>query len=405
MMKVMYYTIEGFDTPNGNNHLAQTMLETFLKNGIEVYLLQSDRNGADPKAPESLTAFDTFSFDCVKRKPAPKNNFIARYFEGIKYAFSSRKIWKKNALDVDVILVQSTYLSWLSLKLLKSLHKPIIFSIFDLFPNVVFDVGASSNKLIYKMLLTLQDIAYKCSDIIVVITDDVKEKLLAHGVRENKLVKIVNWFDEDKISEIPVSENRFIKSYGLDNDKFYVQYAGNFGFTFNYKFVLQVAEKLKKHSQIVLQMIGSGTFEEEFKHKATEMGLTNIEFYPWQPLDIISDVYSACSVGFIPLSTGVIGNSYPSKLSLIMACKRTFVTCADMNTHYAKDIQNHEIGICVSDDSPEKAAKAILELYENEDLRIRYAQNAQKYTYEQYGSKNNAIKFVDIIEELVNHGK
>ena len=405
MMKVMYYTIEGFDTPNANNHLAQTMLETFLKNGVEVYLLQSDRNGPDAKVPDSLAAFDTFSYDCVKRKPAPKNNFIARYFEGIKYAFDSRKIWKKKAIEADVILVQSTYLSWLSLNLLKRLHKPIVFSIFDLFPNVVFDVGASSNKFIYKMLLKLQRIAYNCSDKIVVITDDVKAKLLAHGVEENKLVKIVNWFDEDKIREVAASDNRLIKNYQLDNDKFYVQYAGNFGFTFNYKFVLQVAEQLKKYPQIVLQMIGSGTFEEEFKRKAQEKELTNIQFYPWQPLDIISDVYSACSIGFIPLSKGVIGNSYPSKLSLIMACNRTFVTCADPNTHYYRDIKENEIGICVPDDSPEEAAKAIVELYKNEELKYRYAQNAKKYAYEQYGSKNNAIKFVDLIQEIMNRGK
>ena len=405
MMKVMYYTIEGFDTPNANNHLALTMLETFLKSGIEVYLLQSDRSGPDPKIPESLAKYDIFSCDYVKRKPAPKNNFIARYFEGIKYALDSRKIWKQKARDVDVILVQSTYLSWLSLRLLKSLHKPIVFSIFDLFPNVVFDVGASSNKLIYNALLKLQNIAYNCSDRIVVITDDVKQKLLARGIDEKKLVKIVNWFDEDKISEIPALDNQFIQRYDLNKDKFYVQYAGNFGFTFNYKYVLQVAEKLKNHPKIILQMIGSGTFESEFKQEATEKGLTNIEFYPWQSLDIISDVYSACSIGFIPLSTGVIGNSYPSKLSLIMACGRTFVTCADMNTHYAKDIKKHEIGICVSDNAPEEAAKAILELYENKNLRNRYADNAKKYTYEQYGSKNNAIKFVDVIEEMANYGK
>ena len=401
----MYYTIEGFDTPNANNHLAQTMLETFLKNGVKVYLLQSDRNGPDAKVPDSLASFESFSYDCIKRKPAPKNNFIARYFEGIRYALNSRKIWKKKARDVDVIIVQSTYLSWLSLKLLKRLHKPIVFSIFDLFPNVVFDVGASSNKMIYKALLKLQSIAYNCSDKIVVITDDVKEKLLAHGVKENKLVKIVNWFDEDKISEISASDNFFIKNYRLDSNKFYVQYAGNFGFTFNYKFVLQVAKKLKDYPQIVFQMIGSGTFEEEFKRKAAEMELTNIEFYPWQSLDIISDVYSACSIGFIPLSKGVIGNSYPSKLSLIMACRRTFVTCADINTHYYRDIKENEIGICVSDDSPEEAAEAIVELYKNEELRTRYAQNAKKYTYEQYGSKNNAIKFLDVIEEITNHEK
>lgn len=399
-MKVMYYTIEGFDTPNANNHLAQTMLETFLKNGIEVYLLQSDRNGPQPSVPESFEAFEGFTYDNVNRKPAKKNNFIARYFEGIKYAVDSRKVWKKRAKDVDVILVQSTYLSWFSLLMLKSLKKPIIFSIFDLFPDVVFDVGATNSRFIYKCLGILQKIAYKCSDRIVVITEDVKEKLIKQGIAKEKLVNIVNWFDEEKISEVAPTENRFVRNNNIDQTKFYVQYAGNFGFTFNYKYVIEVAEKLKDYNDIVFQMIGAGTFEQEFKRTAEEKKLHNIQFLPWQSLDIISDVYSACSIGFIPLSKGVIGNSYPSKLSLIMACRRSFVTCADTGTHYCKDITDNEIGICVSDNKPEEAVNAILKLYNDTELRDRYASNAYRYSFAQYGSKNNAVKFVELVKEF-----
>lgn len=402
-MKIMYFTIEGFDTPNANNHLAETMLETFLKNGIDVYLLQSDRNGPQPKAPDSLQRFDGFSYDCIPRKPVEKSRFVARYFEGIRYALDARRVWRQKARNVDAILVQSTYLSWLSLALLKTLKKPLIFSIFDLFPDVVFDVGASGSRLIHRCLHALQRIAYRCADAIVVITDDVREKLIRQGVPEHKLKKIVNWFDEDKIREIAAKDNRFIQQNNLDTNRFYVQYAGNFGYTFHYRFVLDVAEHLKGHDEIVLQMIGAGTFEEDFKREAQERGLTNVAFLPWQPLDIISDVYSACSIGFIPLSRGVIGNSYPSKLSLIMACNRTFVTCADEDTHYCRDIRDNEIGLCVSDRDPRAAAQAILTLYNDHALRERYARNATRYTYEHYGSKNNAIKFVELVKEMIRH--
>ena len=50
---------------------------------------------------------------------------------------------------------------------------------------------------------------------------------------------------------------------------------------------------------IVFQMVGTGAFEKDFKREV-EAGLQELVFYPWQPLDMISDVYSACSVQFIP---------------------------------------------------------------------------------------------------------
>lgn len=399
-MRVMYFTIEGFDVPNANNHLAQTMIETFLENGIDVYLLQSYSGGPEPIIPDSIKQNPRFSYDIVLRKRAKKSNFLARYFEGIKYAFASKKKWKHKIASIDAIIVQSTYLSWLSIKLLSKYKKDIIFSIFDLFPDVVFDVGASNNKLLFNALDNFQMICYKKSKRIVVITDDVKDKLIRKGIPENKLVKIVNWFNERNIIEVDHGNNAFLKKYNISKEKFYIQYAGNFGYTFNYKYVIEVAKLLSNYDDIEFHMIGAGTFEKVFKEESLK--LNNIKFFPWQPLDIISDVYSACSIGFIPLSKGVIGNSFPSKMPLIMACNRTFVTCANMDSYFAREVNENEIGICVSDASPDDCAQAILDIYHNEGLRKRYEDNALAYTYKEYGSRTNAKKFVKLLEGIQN---
>ena len=400
IMKVMYFTIEGFDVPNANNHLAQTMIETFLENGIEVYLLQSFSNGPEPIVPDSIKDNPNFSYDIVSRKRAKKNNFLGRYFEGIQYAFNAKKKWKHHISTIDAVIVQSTYLSWLSIKMLKKCNRNIIFSIFDLFPDVVFDVGASRSKLIFKVLDRLQSICYKQSKKVIVITDDVKEKLVKKGVPNSKLGKIVNWFNEKQVAEVQRDNNAFIRKYSISEKKFYVQYAGNFGYTFNYRFVIEVAKLLSSFDDIEFHMIGSGTFEKEFKEEAA--CCNNIKFFPWQPLNIISDVYSSCSIGFIPLSKGVIGNSFPSKMPLIMACHRTFVVCANMESCFAKEVNDNAIGICVSDSSPSDCAQAILKLYKDNEMKKVYEDNALKYAHEEYGSKNNVDKFVKLLEGIRN---
>ena len=120
-------------------------------------------------------------------------------------------------------------------------------------------------------------------------------------VKEEKIHSIVNWFDDRSVHEVSWSENRFVNKYGLCKDKFYVQYAGTMGYVFDYKMVLNVAEKLKGYNDIEFHMIGEGSQKESFIKEAKERELSNIVFFPLEPQHMVSDVYSACSICLIPL--------------------------------------------------------------------------------------------------------
>lgn len=76
-----------------------------------------------------------------------------------------------------------------------------------------------------KVFLYYSKIAYKKSDIIVAISDDMKDKLIEQDVPSEKVVVIVNWFDDRTVSEVPWDKNRFVPIANMDRDHFYVQYA------------------------------------------------------------------------------------------------------------------------------------------------------------------------------------
>lgn len=401
-MKVMYFIFEGFDTTNGTNHLALTTMQTFLDNGIEVYLVTSHSKGIFPDIPDQIKNKYGFSYSIVQRSKVEKKQFIQRYKDGMEYAYHASKEWRKHMDEIDAVILQSTPTVFFSAFLLhKYLKKPIIFNSFDVFPDGPYLFGAIRSKAVYMILSLMQNYVYKKSDKVVIISDDMKQTFLKKHLDISKLVTIPNWYDSSMIHEVKGEENQFIKKFHIDRSKFIVQYAGNFGYTFNYKAVIEVASILKDKTDIEFHMIGNGGFEGEFKNEAKN--LPNIKFFPWQDSDIIKDVYSACHIEFIPLSKGVIWTSFPSKCTLLMACGRTFLCMCEKSSQFYKFVNENKVGFCTARTDYERTAQIIRRLANDRRRLKQYENNAKKCGEKYYSSEINANKYVDIFRKVVKN--
>lgn len=403
-MRVLYFLFDGFDTANGTNHLALTTMQTFLDNGIDVYLVTSHSKGIYPDIPDSLANRKGFTYSIIQRSNVEKRNFIKRYFDGMKYAFNARKEWKNHVKEIDAVILQSTHTSFFSASLLhRKMKKPIIYNNFDMFPDGPYLFGAISNKLIYRALSYLQKRVYKYSSKIVVISEDMKNSFINKGVDENKLVIIPNWYDSKVVREVDEKDNIFIKKYDIDRNKFIVQYAGNIGFTFNYSAFIEVAKLLKDDDEIEIHIIGNGGFENEFKDAVMKEGLTNIRFFPWQDSSIINDVYSSCDIEMVPLSKGVIYTSFPSKCTLLMACGRTFLCMCEKESCFYNEINNEKVGICVDRIDYSSAADAIKLLKNDSEKLHRLASCSKDYGLRVYSSAANAYKYIDVVKAVTSN--
>lgn len=399
-MKILYITTEGFDTPGPCNQMAMVMIKDFLDAEFDVHLIQSRRRRINPDIPQLLHDKPGFSYDIVDRKVIDKTRFVHRYLDEASFAFTSYKKWKK-VKDNDIVFLQSCPTVIYQLILLRLFNrKPIIYNIYDVFPGHAYDIGVMKSKFIYNTLRFIQKFTYRMSSIITVLSDDMKRKVIEQGVPSDKVRVVPAWYDDNAVREIPVSNNKFIERYNIPTDKFYVQFAGTIGYVFNYKAVLDAARILKKETNIVFQIIGDGNVKEIFVKEAEEMQLTNIQFYPLQPLDIVPDVYSACSICLIPLNKGVIGNGVPSKAPLLMACRRVIVNSVEADSAYYKMFNENDIGISVSNDNHKALAEAILFLFRNPEKVSVMATKAKAFGEANYTSTINTKKFIDIFREL-----
>ena len=400
-MKILYITAEGFDTPNPNNQMAEVMIRDFLKSGHTVHLIQSHRKGIHPDVPDSLKNAEGLTVDTVFRRVVDKSNFIRRYLNDVRYAFSSKKYWKK-VKDTDVIYLQSNPTIIYPMMLLRLFKRktPIVYSVYDVFPGHAYDIGVIKSKLLYNVFRIMQKPCYRMASAVTVLSEDMKAKVVEQGARPDNVHVVPAWFDTETAREVPIEENRFLQKYGIRKDKFTVQFAGSLGYVLNYKAILELAKRLKEHKDTEIQIIGDGPIKEAFISEAKAEGLTNISFYPLQPIEIVPDVYSACDVCIIPLKKGVIGNGVPSKAPILMACKRVIVSSVEADSEYAKSFSENNMGVAVDVYDYDGLAKAIIDLKSSPEKMKEMAKNAHAYGNLGFSSDQSTAKLMSIFGQV-----
>lgn len=403
-MKLLYIaSIDFYTKPNPSFHLMTTMLEDLLDYGIEVKLVGCKEAGIDRHIPEILENKPGFEYHLIDCPKIEKSNFVRRYLEGIRYAKAVGKYIKKAISDCDVVFVQSSPTVLYTLYYAKKYSggRKIIYNVQDMFPGSSIASGVMRQKWMQFIFYRLQKIAYRKADVITAISKDMKDKLIEQGVPNDKIKVIVNWFDDSSVHEVSWQENRFVQKYNMSPELFYVQYAGTMGYVFDYHIVINVAEKLKEHKDIVFQMIGEGSQKEDFIQAAKDKGLENIVFLPLEKQEMVSDVYSACSVCFIPLKKGIIGNSVPSKAGLLMACKRAIITSVDKNSDYYNMIDEYA-GVAADNDNPYEIVQAILHMKNKRDVCIAYGISGYEYGHELYSRSKNMKKYIELLEQCAS---
>lgn len=399
-MKIMYLTDVGFDTPNSNNNIVLSMLKEFLTAGEYVYLIQSHSTGTYPDIPDELINHSKFEYDIVFKPIIDKKNFIKRYLFGIKYAFDARKKWSKKVKEMDVILVQSHFTAVFSIFLLRKYHKKLIFSIYDIFPGDAYTNG-SMNRAIYVGLSILQKYIYITCSRFFVLAEDNKKTLVNLGVKEKQIDIIPIWVDDRVMKPIELNDNKFIAQYNLDKRKQYVQYAGSIGVSYQYQMFAEVAEHLQNRKDVIIQIVGDGIYLDNLKALIRKKGLTNVQFIPWQPMELLSDVYSACTIQLIPLRKEVICNSFPSKIMPLMACKKTAVIAVEQDSAFYRLVNQEGIGIATPLNDSRALANAIIYLLDNKTQRFAMEQNAKTYVEKKHNANENTRKMLDIFTDLI----
>lgn len=307
------------------------------------------------------------------------------------------------AKDITCVYLSSTPpIQGMMGAILKKFKKvPFIYNLQDIFPDSLINNGlANKGGILWKIGRIIENFTYKNADKIIVISEDFKKNIMAKGVPEDKIEVIYNWVDQNAVVDIPREKNKLFDAYDLDREKFYITYNGNIGMSQNMDMLMDVAADLIPNSDIQFVLVGEGAYLENIKRIQTERGLDNVHILPFQPYEDISHVFSLGDVSLVISKPGTGAASVPSKTWSIMSASRPVLANFDEN-ELKEILEKNRCGIFTKAGDKKAFVDAILQLYENRELCLKYGKNGRRFVMDNLTREVGTKKNVDVIKSMV----
>lgn len=274
-------------------------------------------------------------------------------------------------------------------------RKPAVFSVQDIYPDVGVKLGVFKYRPIIRAIDIMERFCLDQAGYVQVISEGFRQSLRAKGLPNSKLVVIPNWIDTDFIQ--PMSHaNEFSTHWGL-SDAFVVIYAGNIGLSQGLEHVVEATRLLAKEPSIRFVFVGDGAGKDGLQEAARSSGLSNIQFTPFQPRELLPQVLASADVSLITLKRGVGADSVPSKCYSILASGRPVIAAVDQGSDTWNLIHQANCGLCVEPENPQALADAILQLYRDEDYRAELGANGRTYVVQHHSRMAAARAFHQLL--------
>ena len=265
----------------------------------------------------------------------------------------------------------------------------LILDVRDLWPESLLGVGVFTNKAVLKMAFTLEKILYKKADHIIVNSEGFTSYISTKGIDRNVIKFMPNSLTEQELNTSPLEPV---------NSKIEVIYTGNIGLAQDISKLIDVAEILKSHDNIVFKVIGYGYKQTELKQVIKDKGLHNITFSKAKNRKNTLKEVASAHIAYVSLvEESVFKKVLPGKIIDYMSMRKPIV--GDVSGYAKGIIEKANCGITTENRNAEVIAQQILLLANDKMLRKEYGQNGHRFAYEHLRWKKNINVLINMLEE------
>ena len=273
---------------------------------------------------------------------------------------------------------------------------PYVLEIRDLWPDFAIQTGVLQNRLLIWASRRMERFLYHRSNCIIVNSPGFIPHLEASGVNRDKIELVPNGVDTRVFDGQGADAVR--EEFGLEG-KFLVMYAGSHGLANDLDTVLESANLLREHQDIVFVLVGDGKKRRALIDRATAMNLDNLHFIPAQPKARTPAFLAAADVCVAILqAVPMFDTTYPNKVFDYMAAGRPTLLAIDGVIRQV--IEEAAGGTFVPPGDPAALANAVRTYYRDVDLRRQQGENAWRYVRKHFDYRQHATKLAKLLEQL-----
>ncbi|MBN1828341.1 MAG: glycosyltransferase family 4 protein [Deltaproteobacteria bacterium] len=327
-------------------------------------------------------------------------NLAARLFQFITFQVRATQVGL--FLNFDVLLSHTSSLEvglpYLFLSAFR--HKPAVYSIHDIYPDIGINMGVFRNRLLIRSVERLESYCMKRAKKIRILSKSFEINLLNKGVTPSKLALIYDWVDTEEVRPLP-RQNNFALEHSLV-DRFTIVYVGNIGPLQGLDSVIEAACLVNYDLEIYFVFVGDGAARRILIEKTHQMGIDNVRFIPYQPRERIPEILATSDICLITLCKGGSFGALPSKTYQILASGRALIASVDEKSDMWDLIRRADAGLCVPPEEPSKLAEAILMLKKDKSLRERFGRNGRTWVEQHHSSQLAAKQFEKLLFEAIS---
>jgi glycosyltransferase involved in cell wall biosynthesis len=300
--------------------------------------------------------------------------------------------------DVVMCMTDPPFIGAIADVVARRFRAPVLVSTQDVFPEIAVKLGRLKNPAVVTVLRLLVNFSLRHADRVVVIGDTMKERVVAKGVRTDRIRVISNWGDASTVTP-QARDNRWARKHDLV-DKFVVMHFGNVGHAQDLDTLIRSTTFLRDLDDLVVPIIGVGARLEELTELAETLEADQVRFLPWQAYENRSLPISSAHVHVVGLARGLAGYIVPSRMWGVLAAGRPVIAAAEDESETAAVVRETGCGLVVPPGEPLRLAEAIRACHDGEHDLEEMGRRARAYAEAETDRRIAVARYRDVLEEV-----
>jgi glycosyltransferase involved in cell wall biosynthesis len=276
--------------------------------------------------------------------------------------------------------------------------RPLVYNVRDMYPDMAVGGGIARPGKWIERWDALHRRALKHAARVIVLGDDMRERILAKGVSPERVVVVRDGTLLPAFKPDPSDpEVQRVVHEIRGGFSFVALHAGNLGFYGAWGTLIEAA-KVLRNENIGFVFVGDGAQKRKLEEAAA--GLPNVRFLPFRPAAQIPLVMMAGDVHLITIRRGLEGVVVPSKLYSTLAAGRPILAVAPANSDAARIATQSGCGMSADPDNPAAVAKVLRQLRDDSAGRAEMSARARAVAAK-CARVNELVRFAGIVEQAV----
>jgi glycosyltransferase involved in cell wall biosynthesis len=357
---------------------------TFLNtkgNKVKIFTGQPGYAFQDEIAPRYHSVNHDFFIRRTQTTRLWQRRVRGKLFNGIIFFLRTGLYLLKNVREKDTLLLPTSppFLPLLGYILHLLFEVPYVCLIYDLYPDVVIELGVISRRSwIAKAWNLVNRYTWKNAHQIIALSESMKARIIAlHPEIQSNIKVIHNWSDPNWIVPMEKSENWFAQEHNLVN-KFTVLYSGNMGRCHDVETILEAALRLKD-KPIQFVFIGGGAGFQACQKQVEEWQLNNCKFLPYLDREDLPYSLTAADLSLVSMKAGMDGVIAPSKLYSVMASGSAVAAICPTESYLSQLVRDAGCGQSFENGDSAGLVNYIQHLASNPQLAQQLGKSGREY--------------------------